>query len=350
METMQTAYEKPDLTKEARRSYSRAELNLAIYGIVGELLVVAIAMIAKSLFQNIPLTVGYMLNFLPMYFIMFPVYLALSRKVPAAPPAPHKMSFGQMILALFMCEGLAIVGSTIGVIINILLSVAFGKNVTDTTLSDAVMGDGFVAISVFAVLFAPIVEEMLFRKVFIDHVRKYGEGTAILFSGLLFGAFHGNFTQFFYAAALGMFFAFIYVRTGKVRYTIVLHMIVNFMGSVVARLVLKGVNYEELLGKLPTLSDIDFSSDMNELLTISAEMTATLIELLPLLIYEGVIMCMAITGIVMFFIKRKQLKVSPTVVPARQLRRAACMNAGFCFLILYCAALFVYSILSGVFT
>ena len=35
----------------------------------------------------------------------------------------------------------------------------------------------------------------------------------------------------FYASTIGMFLAFIYVKTGKLRYTILMHMVINFFGT-----------------------------------------------------------------------------------------------------------------------
>ena len=48
----------------------------------------------------------------------------------------------------------------------------------------------------------------------------------------MFGLFHGNLNQFVYTFLVGAFWAFIYVKTGRLRYTIYLHMALNFMGSV----------------------------------------------------------------------------------------------------------------------
>ena len=67
------------------------------------------------------------------------------------------------------------------------------------------------------------------RMIFVTH----GEFFAIFLSGIFFGLFHGNFSQFFFATMLGMFFAFIYIRTGNVLYTIILHMVINMTSSVV---------------------------------------------------------------------------------------------------------------------
>ena len=84
-----------------------------------------------------------------------------------------------------------------------------------------------------AMIGAPIFEELLCRKFIIDRVRKYGEGMAILVSGLMFGIIHGTVSQTFMAAACGVFWAYIYVRTGKIKYTIILHMLENTLSTII---------------------------------------------------------------------------------------------------------------------
>ena len=78
---------------------------------------------------------------------------------------------------------------------------------------------------------APIFEELIFRKVLIDHVAPKGELVAILASGIMFGLFHGNFQQCFFACFIGFLFAYIYLKTGRVIYTILLHMTLNTVTS-----------------------------------------------------------------------------------------------------------------------
>jgi hypothetical protein len=76
----------------------------------------------------------------------------------------------------------------------------------------------------------------LFRKLLIDRTRGYGDTIAILLSGLLFGLFHGNLFQFFYAFLVGMVLAYVYTRTGRYLPCVAMHAAINFMGSVVTPL------------------------------------------------------------------------------------------------------------------
>ena len=80
---------------------------------------------------------------------------------------------------------------------------------------------------VVAVLIAPVMEELIFRKLLLDRLRPFGDRWAILISGVAFGLFHLNLYQFFYATALGFIFGGIALKTGKIWHTMLLHAIVN---------------------------------------------------------------------------------------------------------------------------
>ena len=62
----------------------------------------------------------------------------------------------------------------------------------------------------------------------------------------MFALFHLNLFQFFYAFGLGLMFGYVYMRTSQLRYSIVMHMIINFNGSVLAPWVLSQVDLEAL--------------------------------------------------------------------------------------------------------
>ena len=83
---------------------------------------------------------------------------------------------------------------------------------------------------------APVVEELIFRKILLDRLRPFGDMPAILISGLAFGLFHMNLYQFFYAAALGILFAGVVLKTGKIWHSMLLHAIVNSGTSLIGYL------------------------------------------------------------------------------------------------------------------
>lgn len=63
------------------------------------------------------------------------------------------------------------------------------------------------------VLISPIVEEIVFRGLVFNRMRNYCPATAaILLSGILFGAYHGNMVQGVYGGCLGILIAYLYFR------------------------------------------------------------------------------------------------------------------------------------------
>ena len=83
---------------------------------------------------------------------------------------------------------------------------------------------------------------ILFRKFLIDKTIKYGAKVSIILSAVLFALFHGNLNQFFYAFLIGGFFAYVYIKTGKITYSIILHAVVNLMGSVFSIILANTIN------------------------------------------------------------------------------------------------------------
>lgn len=88
------------------------------------------------------------------------------------------------------------------------------------------------------VVIGPILEELVFRKLMLDRTRAYGEKTAIIFSAICFGLFHGNLTQFLFAGVVGLFLGYVYCKTGKVLYTMIMHMLLNGTSSIILLVVL----------------------------------------------------------------------------------------------------------------
>ena len=87
------------------------------------------------------------------------------------------------------------------------------------------------------VVIGPILEELIFRKLMLDRTRAYGEKTAIIFSAICFGLFHGNLTQFLYAGCVGLFLGYVYCKTGKVLHTMIMHMLLNAGSSAILLMV-----------------------------------------------------------------------------------------------------------------
>lgn len=64
-------------------------------------------------------------------------------------------------------------------------------------------------------LVSPLVEEIVFRGIIYNRIKRFYSITkAVIFSALLFGAFHANLPQFAYGTCMGVLIALCYERTG----------------------------------------------------------------------------------------------------------------------------------------
>ena len=190
------------------------------------------------------MNINIILGMIPMYLVGFPLLtVMLGKQVPAQKPERHKMTAGQYVLSAIICLGLAYAANIAGNILTTIIGLVTGKPVENQIFS-VVDSLHPVIILVYMVICAPIVEEFVFRKLIVDRAVRYGQGVAVVLSGLMFGLFHGNLNQFVYASVIGMFLAFLYVKTGNLKITISLHMLFNFIGGFLSSLLLKAIDLE----------------------------------------------------------------------------------------------------------
>ncbi len=183
------------------------------------------------------------------FVIIYPLMYFFISKLPKFEIKKNKLGVGGFIACIFITYFLMIAANIVGIILNSIIGNATGNGAVNP-LMDVIDGLSPVAMILFAAVLAPIWEELLFRKFLIDRVVNYGEVTAMLMSGVMFGLYHGNLAQCTYAFAIGCFFAFIYIRTGKIGYTIAIHMIINGFSTFLTKFMLSGINISEMQGYL----------------------------------------------------------------------------------------------------
>lgn len=77
-------------------------------------------------------------------------------------------------------------------------------------------------------IIGPICEELMFRGIVFHRLKDWVKPqVAIVISALLFGIYHGNVVQFFYATCMGVMLAIIYDKTGTLWISIVAHIAAN---------------------------------------------------------------------------------------------------------------------------
>lgn len=235
-----------ETVKTARKTYSRVGLYFLIAAVMVQVASILAGVVLGIINPDFEINANgeILYSVIVIYGFGFPLTLYLMKKtLPAQKPAENKVSAGQYILWLIMVLGVAYTSNIVGLIASAFVEKATGNPVEN--LVSELTGDAHpVVILLYMVLAAPILEELIFRKLIVDRTLRYGKWPAIVISGLMFGLFHGNLQQFVYAFTIGMFFAFIYVKTGKIQITISMHMIFNFLGGFLASRLTKMVDIE----------------------------------------------------------------------------------------------------------
>ena len=215
---------------QMRRVFSPMALGLCLGLLVSELVPTVLAALLPSFDVQAH---AFLVGGLCTGLFTLPLMLLVTRRFPTLKPERRRLGAGGFVALVCICYAAMLLGNLVGIGVNSLVSPGSVDLISDLATSS---GNTLEMVVAFVGL-APIFEELLFRKVLADRVLPYGEWPAILFSGLTFGLFHGNLTQFFYAALLGMILAYVYVRTGNILYTIGIHACINFLGGVLPMLV-----------------------------------------------------------------------------------------------------------------
>lgn len=87
----------------------------------------------------------------------------------------------------------------------------------------------FVLLFISTAIIPALVEEFLFRGVILKNLLPYGKTVAIVISALLFSLMHTNFFQFFYTFIAGLVLGYVFLRTGSIWCSVLIHFINNFI-------------------------------------------------------------------------------------------------------------------------
>ena len=220
--------------------FSRVGLAAAVLGVVvnlAQMIIITIFNVVNPAFESNG-WFRYLLIAVSFYLIGFPICCLILKSIPDGPKREEEnLTFGgfikfflisyfiMVLLNLFTTGFLWIVGN-------------FKEADVVNPLESVLSNSSIWATIIFAGILSPIIEEVLFRGVMLNKLRTYGDKIAIITTALLFGLFHENFSQFFYAVGLGMIFAYVTLKTGTIKYSIGLHIMINMMGSVIGTQVL----------------------------------------------------------------------------------------------------------------
>lgn len=329
-----------DIIKSGRNAYSRIGLGLFLYLAITIVVQLAAQLILNTFAPHLlnEATISAVITMAPQYVCAFPVLLLIFRGAPATKRPRENLGPSRYFTCLLIAFFLLYAGNIFGMIVNSVLESVFHTSGVSPIQTVTESWDPRL-LFLFTVVLAPIIEEVICRKEIIDRTQIYGEKTAVVTSALFFGLLHGNFSQFFYAFGLGLVFGYIYVRTRRIRYSVTMHMIINFFGAIMPTL---------LLGQdgLRQLSDLATSGAGSEQIMQFMRQHAT--GMAVLILYALIVVIGgSIAGLVLLIAKRKRITffTSPYQLPKGRRFSTAWLNPGVLLFLLISAAQFVLNLI-----
>lgn len=234
--------------------FSRIGIAVFALGVTATAVSTLLSLLIRSLFAELASSpalataLSHAISFFAIYAVGMPLLCYILSPLPSVRPYKEKMPIKDAVGGFCVCLLSMLVGNYISSVILVWLETMLGST-TENPISDAIAPTDPATIAVtliFMVIIGPILEEILFRKVLCSKLLPLGEGYAIFISAAIFGLFHGNFYQFAYAFLVGSVFALIYVKTGKLIYSIIYHMGLNLLGSVIGPWILEQIDIERL--------------------------------------------------------------------------------------------------------
>lgn len=216
--------------------------SLGLLLIVSQVFFTLTGLAFKHFGVNLSITVTYLLNAFSIYAVGFLAMKLLLRKVETVEPKPKvKLGAKKMLWYLFITFGLGIFAGSFTQEIITLVTAPFGGEIADR-VSEMMMESTPILLILFVAIIGPIFEELIFRGYLLKKLRVYGDKTAIIYCAIAFGLFHTNLAQILFAGVIGAVLAYVVVKTNNIKYSIIIHILVNLSSSIVTMLEIWGAD------------------------------------------------------------------------------------------------------------
>ncbi len=262
----------------ARRSFSRIGMSLFFYVLVANVVIfiaqlIMMLVMGEAEFMALVesnVYLQFLFSFVSQYICAFPVLHLILRNMKKTNIRKCGMPISEFLSLFLISQVLIQIGAMVGEVFNAFLSVFKGDEITDA-VGDLVSEAPLWLTALVVVIIGPIFEELIFRKFIIDRLSRFGTTLAIVASSIAFGLFHGNFYQLFYAVLLGFVLGYIYVKTGDVRYPIVMHMLINLFGSVLTLPVAESMErVTEMMEAIYAGTTVDMSAFLIDIMIVGS--------------------------------------------------------------------------------
>lgn len=231
------------VAKDAKRTSSRISLGMVLfivgyYAFVIALYFAIISIAGEKGLENLLANEYFttFVGFFCMYLIGLPLLWLVIRKIPKRMIIKKEaLSASEFLAIIPIGQFLMYAGAMIGLYADNLLSFLLGKEISNpvTDMAESMPIWLFVIITL---IIGPFIEEFIFRGLLFDRLSIYGNIFATIFTSIVFGLFHGNLQQLYYAFLLGLVFGYVRSKTGSFKTPFILHVIMNFISGVIPTL------------------------------------------------------------------------------------------------------------------
>jgi len=236
----------------------------------------------------------WLLSTIPLYCVAFPIFVYVLPKPADKIGEKRPFGVGKLVIACIIAVSAMYLFNIIGFNLVKYIKILSGGRLGQTDALNTIVNASPTWVTVaIACIVGPVMEEIIFRKVLMDRVLPFGEFRACLLSAIVFGLFHGNFHQFFYATALGFIVGYVYAKARNIFYSVGMHMGINLLGTVVVPNILSAKNLDAVERAAADPFNITNSDAVSVLLV-----TGTVIV--------GVGLVLA--GVILFFVFLKKIK------------------------------------------
>lgn len=234
-----------------------------------------------------------------LYVIGLCLFKLIIKNIPNYKIEKGKISLKELVLCFLLQFSSILVMSVLTVILSKITGNEIGGEIETLT-----------PLMLFQLLiFNPIIEEYVFRKLFADKLLKHGKLLFMLTSSFCFSIVHGvslGIPQILYTFILGMIWSYVYIKSGNLLVPIILHSLSNLFGSVIIQ-------------SLQSVSQIAVS------------------------IYSICIMLMGIVGIILFFSNKKKIKIdNDNKLITKLALKDIFSNKGILFYIIITITMFIF--------
>ncbi len=280
---------------------------------------------------------------LPIALFGAPVFVLLLKPLPTVNPSKSSLSFKQLLGGFCVAMLFMYIGSYFSTIFLTIFSSISGI-VPENALAESLDGENLWVTFAFTVIIAPVLEEFLFRKLLCGKLLALGEGYAVFLSALAFSVIHANFYQVAYAFLVGAFLGYIYIKTGKLIYPLIYHMLLNFFGTVFNTFLLRRIDQDALLG----IYDPETLEQLMSSTTIDPN-DPLVKAILILGIYELILMVIYVIGLFVFWraVRRKKITFEKGLLspPKKGFFSNLLCNPGIAAAFVFFTAIFIISLL-----